>query len=34
MTPGAMGMEEFGRFVRSEIAKYQKIVKQADIKPL
>ena len=34
MTPGAMTMEQFAAFVRSEIAKYQKIVKLADIKPL
>ena len=34
MTPGAMTMEQFAAFVRNEIAKYQKIVKLADIKPL
>ncbi len=34
MTPGAMSMDEFARFVRSEIGKYQKIVKSAGIKPL
>lgn len=34
MTPGAMSPAEFGRFVRSEIDKYQKIVKSAGIKPL
>jgi tripartite-type tricarboxylate transporter receptor subunit TctC len=34
MTPGAMGMDEFAKFVRSEISKYQKIVKSAGIKPL
>ena len=34
MTPGGMTMEQFAAFVRSEIGKYQKIVKLADIKPL
>lgn len=34
MTPGGMTMAQFSAFVRSEIAKYQKIVKLADIKPL
>jgi tripartite-type tricarboxylate transporter receptor subunit TctC len=34
MTPGGMTMAQFAAFVRSEIAKYQKIVKLADIKPL
>ena len=34
MTPGAMSVEQFGKFVRSEIQKYQKIVKSAGIKPL
>lgn len=34
MTPGGMTMDQFAAFVRREIAKYQKIVKLADIKPL
>jgi tripartite-type tricarboxylate transporter receptor subunit TctC len=34
MTPGAMTMDQFAAFVRSEIAKYQKIVKLANIQPL
>jgi tripartite-type tricarboxylate transporter receptor subunit TctC len=34
MTPGAMSIEQFAAFVRSEIAKYQKIVKLANIQPL
>ena len=34
MTPGALTAEQFAAFVRSEIAKYQGIVKAAGIKPL
>jgi len=34
MSTGAMSTEQFGKFVRSEIDKYQKIVKSAGIKPL
>jgi tripartite-type tricarboxylate transporter receptor subunit TctC len=34
MQPGSMSTKEFGAFVRSEIVKYQKIVKLAQIKPL
>jgi tripartite-type tricarboxylate transporter receptor subunit TctC len=34
MSTGGMTVEQFGSFVRSEIDKYQKIVKSAGIKPL
>jgi tripartite-type tricarboxylate transporter receptor subunit TctC len=34
MTPGAMSSSQFAALVRSEIDKYQKIVKSAGIKPL
>ncbi|MGE5523091.1 MAG: Bug family tripartite tricarboxylate transporter substrate binding protein [Rhodospirillaceae bacterium] len=34
MTAGAMSADQFAAFVRSEIDKYQKIVKTAGIKPL
>ncbi len=34
MLPGAMSTQQFGDFVRAEVAKYQKIVKLAQIKPL
>jgi tripartite-type tricarboxylate transporter receptor subunit TctC len=34
MVPGAMSMPEFAAFVRKEIAKYQRVVKAAAIKPL
>ena len=33
ITPAPMQPEEFGRFVREQIATYQKIVKLADIQP-
>ena len=34
ISPAPMKPEEFGRFVRKEIANYQKIVKEANIQPL
>ena len=34
ISPAPMKPEEFGRFVRKEIANYQKIVKDANIQPL
>ncbi|MEQ1594120.1 MAG: tripartite tricarboxylate transporter substrate binding protein [Casimicrobium sp.] len=34
ITPAPMKPDEFGRFVRKEIANYQKIVKDANIQPL
>ena len=34
MTPGALTSESFAKFVRTEITKYQKIVREAGIKPL
>jgi tripartite-type tricarboxylate transporter receptor subunit TctC len=34
ISPSPMKPEEFGRFVRKEIANYQKIVKDANIQPL
>ena len=34
ISPAPMKPEEFGRFVRNEIANYQKIVKDANIQPL
>jgi tripartite-type tricarboxylate transporter receptor subunit TctC len=34
IAPAAMKPDEFARFVREQIATYQKIVKQGDIKPL
>ena len=32
--PSALFLDDFARFVRAEMAKYQKIVKSADIQPM
>ncbi len=33
ITPNPLKPDEFGRFVRDEIATYQKVVKSANIQP-
>jgi tripartite-type tricarboxylate transporter receptor subunit TctC len=32
--PGTLFLDDFARFVRAEMAKYEKVVKRADIQPM
>jgi tripartite-type tricarboxylate transporter receptor subunit TctC len=32
--PGTLFLDEFGRFVRAEMSKYEKVVRRADIQPM